>query len=585
MSGEPASLDDADPSAQQLFLGAPNKLYFVDKTENNPLQVNGHPAWASEVDIGTWQVRAMDIRTNSFCAGGTVLGDGTWLNVGGNQAVIAGGVSAGEGNADAQSGNNQYKDADGRNAVRTLVPSNDGKAEWVDDQANYMPHERWYPTLETLEDGSAIIFGGCQNGGYVNDPGQDNPTYEYFPKRGGLTELNILKRTVPVNLFPLVWLLPSGNIFIQSGWEAVIFDYKNNVEYPIANIPDAVRVYPASAATAALPMTPGNNWTSSILFCGGTNLQNDQWTPPTRKIVEVPTERSCVKIQPDVDVQWYPDDFLDAGRSMGNFINLPDGRLFLVNGCGLGTAGYGNESWAIGQSYGDDPQYQAWYYSGDNKSGQKWAKAGAPATIPRMYHSTAVLLPDASVLIAGSNPNADFVSADNPPTTPNPTYKYFSDTSMEVFYPDYYDQPRPAPAGMPTNITYGGPSFDVELSKADLGDTTANIARTKAVIIRTGFSTHAMNMGQRHIELQTSFTTNDLGGATLHVAQLPPNPAILVPGPALFFIVVNGIPSNASWIMVGDGKIGQQTLLPTSELPPSTWSQDVADQAAQLNIQ
>lgn len=27
----------------------------------------------------------MDIRTNAFCAGGTVLGDGMWLNIGGNQ--------------------------------------------------------------------------------------------------------------------------------------------------------------------------------------------------------------------------------------------------------------------------------------------------------------------------------------------------------------------------------------------------------------------------------------------------------------------------------------------------------------------
>ena len=42
------------------------------------------------------------------------------------------------------------------------------------------------------------------------------------------------------------------------------------------------------------------------------------------------------------------------------FINLPDGRLVLLNGAALGTAGYGTESWAIGQSYADQPLHQAW---------------------------------------------------------------------------------------------------------------------------------------------------------------------------------------------------------------------------------
>lgn len=68
---------------------------------------------------------------------------------------------------------------------------------------------------------------------------------------------------------------------------------------------------------------------------------------------------------------------------MGNFILLPDGRIFLVNGgqlgecfCGLscsgvasclpsssslGTAGYGNDSFAIGHSYADDPDFTPLY--------------------------------------------------------------------------------------------------------------------------------------------------------------------------------------------------------------------------------
>jgi hypothetical protein len=226
---------------------------------------------------------------------------------------------------------------------------------------------------------------------------------------------------MPVNLFPLIWLLPSGNIFIQAEFKAAIFDYKNMLEYPISNIPDAVRVYPASAGTATFPQTPANNWTTTIIFCGGTNLQADQWTTDW-PIVNYAASTSCVTISPDIDLTWYQDDPLDSGRSMGNMINLPDGRILYLNGAATGTAGYGNVTWGVGQSFADNPQYQAWwvikgtgaigmeltkrYYDPAAAKGSRWSKAGV-SSIPRMYHSTATLLPDATVLVSGSNPSAD----------------------------------------------------------------------------------------------------------------------------------------------------------------------------------
>ena len=110
----------------------------------------------------------------------------------------------------------------------------DGLCDWTDNGSNYMTTRRWYPTLETLQvrglrrclsvergkgmftwafffqDGTIIIIGGCDWGGYVNDIGQNNPTYEFYPTRGGPVGLNILTTTLPANLFPLIWLLPSG---------------------------------------------------------------------------------------------------------------------------------------------------------------------------------------------------------------------------------------------------------------------------------------------------------------------------------------------------------------------------------------
>ena len=50
-------------------------------------------AWGSVYNPKDNTVEPKEVITNSFCAGGGVLGDGRWLNVGGNQAVTHGGVS------------------------------------------------------------------------------------------------------------------------------------------------------------------------------------------------------------------------------------------------------------------------------------------------------------------------------------------------------------------------------------------------------------------------------------------------------------------------------------------------------------
>lgn len=141
-------------------------MYIIDKTEGNGnnLNINGHPAWATEYDIATNTYRAMDVVTNSFCAGGNVLGNGTWLNVGGNQAIGPGGLNAVAGAA-------PYNDGDGGMAIRTLDTCTDGTCDWTNN--HFMTTRRWYPSLETLEDGSMIIIGGCDWGGYVNDASQN----------------------------------------------------------------------------------------------------------------------------------------------------------------------------------------------------------------------------------------------------------------------------------------------------------------------------------------------------------------------------------------------------------------------------
>jgi len=541
-------------SAQQLFLGTPDKVYIVDKTENNKAQISGHPAWASEYSVSSNVGRPMDAITNSFCAGGNVLGNGTWMNVGGNAAITYGGIDLPK---DEQATGGPYGAPDGGNSIRLLNPSDGETAKWIMDTP--MTTRRWYPTLETLEDGTMIILGGCQFGGYVNDAAQTNPTYEFFPSKGQPVGSPILDRTLPTNLYPLTWLLPSGNILIQSNRATVVLDYKKNTEYPIDDIPDAVRTYPASAGTAMLPLTPSNNWTATVLFCGGSDIANDRWVA-TWDIASHPTSKSCVTISPDVSGKYVQDDPLPEGRSMGSMILLPDGRIFLLNGAKTGTAGYGNTTWAVGQSFANGPIFQPLMYDPRAPAGSKWSSDGLkPSTIPRMYHSAATLLPDGSVFVSGSNPNADFTTG-----VPFPT-----EYRVEKFYPSYFNSRRPQPQGLPSQLSFGGAPFDVTLSSEDLSGSNANVQNATVVVIRPGFSTHAMNMGQRMLQLDSTYTGNADGTGTLHVSQMPPNPAIFVPGPALLFVVVNGVPSIGVQVMIGSGQLGKQDIQPVGPLPAS----------------
>ncbi|QRW00801.1 glyoxal oxidase [Ceratobasidium sp. AG-Ba] len=559
-SGKPGTFEivgNSGVSAQQLFLGQGNRVYIVDKTENNPPKVGNppHPAWATEYDVDANTFRAMDVVTNSFCAGGNVLGNGTWLNVGGNQAITWGGLTA-----NTQDGNNgPYYDADGGKAIRLLNPCQDKNCNWQEDT---MTTRRWYPTLETLEDGSIIIIGGNQWGGFVNGAGQNNPTYEFYPSKGDPVGLNILTTTLPANLFPLTWLLPSGNLFIQTNWGTEVFDYSTNTEYELDEIPHAVRTYPASGGSIMLPLTPANNWTATVLFCGGSNLQPDQWTQ-TWAIAAYPADSTCVKMSPDVDAKWVDDDTLPEGRSMGNMIALPNGQIFMVNGANLGVAGYGNVSWAIGQSFADQPVYKPLIYDPNAKAGSRWSRAGlSQSTVARMYHSSATILPDGSVFVTGSNPNADYNVGNG--------IKYQTEYRVERFYPSYYSERRPEPNGLLSQLGYGGNFFNVTLSNDDLFGNVSMISTAKVVIIRPGFSTHAMNMGQRYVELASSYTGNADGTGVLSVSQLPPNPAILAPGPALIFVTVNGVPSVGQQIMIGNGKVGKQPVAAAQPLPSSS---------------
>nr|QBH67489.1 putative glyoxaloxidase 1 [Ustilago esculenta]QBH67600.1 putative glyoxaloxidase 1 [Ustilago esculenta] len=572
-------------SAMMLGVMDEDHVFILDKAENNSYRLaDGRPVWGSFFDLSDNSVTGTAVETNTFCASGATLGNGTWFVAGGNQAVGYGGAAVAQNLS-------PYQDFDGRRAVRLLEP---GTQNWIDNpstslqQVNMLQSTRWYPGIEVLEDGSVILIGGANSGGYINrntpttdtlyQNGGANPTYEYFPSKGNQAICQFMSTTNGLNMYPHTYLMPSGKIFMQANVSTILWNHTANIETPLPDMPgNVVRVYPASAATAMLPLTPQNQYTPTILFCGGSVMSDQMWgnySGPAGDILGITASTDCSSITPEdsqgnpnLNVQYIKEEDLPQGRSMGQFIHLPDGTMVIVNGANKGTSGYANATFNQASYNGQminteglaqDPTYTPVLYDPSKPKGHRLSEAGfKPSTIARLYHSSAVLLSDGSVMIAGSNPHQDVAINMPTGTTPqafNTTYE------IEKWYPPYWDQPRPYPQGVPDSILYGGNPFNITVNGTFMGSSAnAKAANTKFAIIRTGFSTHALNMGQRAVYLDYTYIVNEDASVTYMVNPLPNTKAmnrLLVPGPAYFFVTVAGVPSKAKMIMVGTGVTG-----------------------------
>lgn len=528
-------------SGQMMFLQSNGQVAILDKVENNPAQrPDGRgPAWSVFYNYNSNTFQSVNVRSNTFCAGGATLGDGRWIVLGGNKAVGSGGV-------EAKSGVAPYYNYDGGKQLRFLSPCSGHDCQWNDKVANKMIKERWYATVEPMRDGHVMIAGGMRDGGFVPSAGTNEASYEFYPDAGGAYYMPLLSRTVPLSLYPVMYLMADNRVFVQANREAILWNTDNLKETKLSNIPAAPRVYPASGGSAMLPMTPDNNYRQTILFCGGMSLGSAAaWGNeggPAVSVTQRPASTNCAQITPLRSGSWTNVDDLPEGRSMGQFINLPDGTLWFGNGVKTGVAGYTTDPKSPGKpngySFGDNPSYKPQVYDPSKPAGQRWKQVGR-ANVGRLYHSSATLLPDSSILVSGSNPSPDV----------NTHQQWKTEYRVERWYPEFYDAARPSNKGLPSSIGYGGAGFTLSMNSA------SEASKTKVVIIRTGFSTHGLNMGQRHLELRTATS-----GSTVNVAAMPANPALFAPGPALAFVVVDGVPSMGKFVTIGNGQIGTQSV-------------------------
>lgn len=63
---------------------------------------------------------------------------------------------------------------------------------------------------------------------------------------------------------------------MQANWQTTLFNYTTAEETRLPNITHAQKTYPASGAIAMLPLTVANNYTPTLLFCGGMDPVRDE---------------------------------------------------------------------------------------------------------------------------------------------------------------------------------------------------------------------------------------------------------------------------------------------------------------------
>lgn len=328
--------------------------------------------------------------------------------------------------------------------------------------------ERWYPTAITLPDGRVLVASGTH-------AGKLNETIERFdPEREEWQA--VARQQLP--LYPWAAVLPADEIaFYGPQRPTALFDLNTGAIRPAGSMGQA-----RHGGTGVLL----NAAAGRLLALGGGS--------PATGSAEMFEVGSAA---------WRPIPSMARSRHHPDTILLPDGTVLVVGG--HSTAGEGE---------GSDAEGDVRLAEILDPTGTRWSEAGN-AHYGHGYHSTALLLPDGSVLAAGPERN------------------------LELYRPPYlFAGERPIVESLPGTASYGE-----TLSVT----TSAEAPIARVVLIRASSVTHSLNTDQRYLALEFQ----RVSGRELAV-QAPAAPALAPPGYYLLFVVTDrGVPSEGRFLPIG----------------------------------
>jgi hypothetical protein len=392
---------------------------------------------------------------NLFCSAHTVLVDGRVLVVGGQVSTLVG--------------------------LQAATIFNPTTQTW--SAAAPMTYGRWYPTATALPNGKVLATSGaidCPTCGSINGSHAGIALIPeiYDPNANTWSQLSSASLSLP--LYPHMHVLPDGRVLAVSSQED-----------PIVS-----RVLDLTAQTWTVVDPALRDGGSSVMYRPGKILKTGSARNPDYPAANAASTAYVIDMNLPSPTWRAVANMADA-RTQHNLTMLPDGNVLLVGG-GTTSDVYATSS-AVKAAALWSPTTETW-------------TALASMSEPRLYHSTALLLPDARVLVSGGGRfGPDFPSA-------------------EIFSPPYlFKGARPTITSAPGVVQYNS-HFTVGTPNG------AGIAQV--TLLRLGSVTHAFNENQRYVEL--SFGT--IGGGLDVTAPTSLN--IVPPGHYMLFLVDNtGVPS------------------------------------------
>jgi len=388
-------------------------------------------------------------------------------------------VALADGRIFVNGGNLQYHPWLGERRSSIFDPAT-GQFTDVEDMA----HGRWYPTVTILGDGRVMTFSG------LSETGITNTTVEIYTVGAGWSPE--YEAGWAPNLYPWMHLLRDGRVFVSgAGPASVMFDTATKTWSVVAytNFFETRRY----GSSVLLPLSPADGYAPRVMIFGGGDPATD-----TTEIIDLSAPAP----------EWRYGPPMSQPRIEMNATLLPNGRVLAVGG----------------SAHDEDATTASLNTDLYDPATNTFSSAGMNA-FPRLYHSNALLLPDATVAVVGGNPT----EGDYEPHIEvySPAYLFNADGSRAV---------RPTVTAAPATIAYGAP---FELRTPDAG-TIASV-----VLMRPGAPTHAFDMDQRLVK--TSFTTQ--AGALTVTA--PPNGNVAPPGYYMVFVLnAAGVPSVARFVRI-----------------------------------